>query len=105
MLSKSRTMFAKHRLGHIFPVLMNAKAMEEGIAGAMQKINTTDEFVWFYSKSLTVVAGTALSLAALGVSGSSARVTSPDFAPLAVTQFTSSCGLIVTVCLDAGHAI
>ena len=68
MLTNSRTMFGKHRNGYIFPLLENAKAMDEGLAGAVRKLHTTDEFVFFYSKSFIIPEASEGSFLALGVS-------------------------------------
>ena len=67
MLSAARVMFLKHRQGHIFPALVNTNVMEGSFVAAMQKLNTSDEFIWFYSRSLTVSAASLGSLALLGV--------------------------------------
>ena len=68
MQSSSRTMFAKHKQGYIFPVLQNSSTLERCFIGFVQKLITTEEFIWFYSKSYIIPEATRDSLLLLGVS-------------------------------------
>ncbi len=67
MMQSSRTMFGKHKHGYIFPVLMNANALDNCFAGVIQKLECPDEFIWFYSKSLLVCEATEASYHMMGV--------------------------------------
>ena len=68
MLTNSRTMFGKHRNGYIFPLLENAKAMDDGLAGAIRKLPTNDDYIFFYSKCFVIPEASQGSFLALGVS-------------------------------------
>jgi hypothetical protein len=68
MMTKSRVMFGKHKRGYIFPILLNATALDSCLVSVIHKLTTTDEFVWFYAKSLTVCGVTAKSASLFGVS-------------------------------------
>ncbi len=65
--SMSRVMFGKHKQGYIFPLMLALNMMEDGISGAVQRIDTSDEFIWFYSKSLTICGASQGSYRLLGV--------------------------------------
>jgi hypothetical protein len=67
MMQSSRTMFGKHRLGYIFPILMNANALDTCFAGVIQKLNCPEEFIWFYSKSFVVCEASQESYNMMGV--------------------------------------
>ena len=66
-MNTTRTVFGKHRQGHIFPMLLNVKPMETSFAGIMQELTTTDQFVMFLSKSFVVLEATHESLNLMGV--------------------------------------
>ena len=68
LMKNSRVLFGKHKQGYVFPMLLNTSALETCFVGVMQKITSNDEFLWFYSKSLQVVAGSLESLMMMGVS-------------------------------------
>lgn len=67
MIGNSRTMFARHSQGYLFPILMNAQPMEACFAGCMQRLKSEDEFVWFYTKSFTVCGASQRSYSVMGV--------------------------------------
>jgi hypothetical protein len=67
VMNTTRTVFGKHQQGHIFPMLLNVKAMETSFAGIMQELTTTDQFVMFLSKSFVVLEATHESLKLMGV--------------------------------------
>ena len=67
ILSNARILFVKHRQGYIFPAQVNVSVMDGCFVAAMQKCNTSEEFIWFYSKSFVVSAASEGSLAMLGV--------------------------------------
>lgn len=69
MIGASRTMFARHSQGYLFPILINAQPMESCFAGCIQRLKTEDEFVWFYTKSFTVCGASQQSYAMMGVRG------------------------------------
>jgi hypothetical protein len=77
----SRTMFARHRQGHIFPIILHVDAMDSSFVGVIQKIPTQDEFIWYYAQSHVIVAASELSLLALGVRVTWFRVTFPNYSP------------------------
>lgn len=68
MLSKTRVMFFKHRQGHIFPALMHTSVVKGSFVAGIQKLSTSDECIWFYSRSFSVCAASRGSLSLLGVS-------------------------------------
>jgi hypothetical protein len=65
----TRVMFARHREGHIFPVLMHVTRGETEFAGIFQRVASADDFVLFLADSLVVTAASQLegSLALFGV--------------------------------------
>ena len=67
VMNTTRTVFAKHRQGYIFPMLLNVKPMESSFAGVMQRLPTQDNFILFYSQSFIVSAATQESLGLMGV--------------------------------------
>ena len=67
MLSTARMVFVKHRQGFVFPAQVNANVVDGQFVAALQKCDTTDEFLWFYRKSHSVTAASEGSLALLGV--------------------------------------
>ena len=67
IMNTTRTVFGKHQQGHIFPMLLNVKAMETSFAGILQELTTTDQFVMFLSKSFVVLEATHESLKLMGV--------------------------------------
>lgn len=67
MTLKTRVMFMRHRDGHIFPALISGNHMNGNLVAAIQRVETADEFVWFFSKSFTVCAASLGSLALFGV--------------------------------------
>jgi hypothetical protein len=67
MMNSSRTMFGKHKQGYLFPLLINSISGENGFVGMMQRLHTSDEFIWFYSKSLVIAGATQDCMRALGV--------------------------------------
>lgn len=66
-MNTTRTVFAKHRQGYIFPLLLNVKPMENSFAGVLQRLPTQDNFVLFFSQSFIVSAATQESLGMMGV--------------------------------------
>jgi hypothetical protein len=70
VMNTTRTVFAKHRQGYIFPLLLNVKPMENSFAGVLQRLPTQDNFVLFFSQSFIVSAATQESLGMMGVSKS-----------------------------------
>lgn len=60
-------MFAKHRHGHIFPVLLNVNPLNDSFVGIIQKLNCSSHFIWFYSKSFVICGASRESLHMLGV--------------------------------------
>ena len=69
MLRSTRTMFGKHKQGHIFPIIISANTLDTCFAGVIHKVHCPDEFIWFYSKSLIVCAASLQSLELMGVRG------------------------------------
>lgn len=67
-MNTSRTMFGKHKQGHIFPLLMNSNSTEQCFVGVMQRLSNTDEFIWFYSKSHIIAGASQDTIAMFGVS-------------------------------------
>ena len=68
-MASVRTLFGKHREGYIFPMLMKASPMDNCFMSVMQRLTTSDEYIWFFSKSFTVCAASHESMRLLGVSG------------------------------------
>ncbi len=66
-MNTTRTVFGKHQQGHIFPMLLSVRSTVNRLAGIMQELNSTDEFILFMSKSLVVLEGTKGSLKLMGV--------------------------------------
>jgi hypothetical protein len=69
ILNSTRTLFGRHRMGHIFPMLLNVTRLDTEFAGIMQRIQTQDEYILFLTQSFIVTAATQRSLSLLGVSG------------------------------------
>ncbi len=67
ILNSTRTLFGRHRMGYIFPMLLNVTRLDTEFAGVMQRIQTQDEYILFLAQSFTVTAATQQSLALLGV--------------------------------------
>lgn len=67
ILNSARVLFVKHRHGYIFPVYSNTNVVDGCFFAAMQKVETTDEYIWFYSDSFTVAAASRGALNLLGV--------------------------------------
>lgn len=74
MLSKARLMFLKHRQGHLLPVIMNANVVDSSFVAVMQQVQTSDEYIWFYSNSHTICGASQGSLSLLGVRSCMLRV-------------------------------
>ena len=54
----TRTVFARHRAGYLFPVLLCVKPMSNSFAGIIQRLYTNDNFLLFTSVSRRVAGGT-----------------------------------------------
>jgi hypothetical protein len=67
IMKTSRTLFGKHKHGHIFPILLNANLMEGHIMGIVQRVDSSDDYVWFTSKTLKVLGASQTSLLLMGV--------------------------------------
>ncbi len=67
VMNTTRTVFGRHRQGHIIPLLLNVKPMETSFAGVLQALDTTDQFMLFFSNAFTVSGGTMDSQAMMGV--------------------------------------
>jgi hypothetical protein len=67
IMKTSRTLFGKHKHGHIFPILLNANLMEGHIMGVVQRVDSSDDYVWFTSKTLKVLGASQTSLLLMGV--------------------------------------
>jgi hypothetical protein len=68
ILNSTRTLFGRHRMGYIFPMLLNVTRLDTEFAGVMQRIQSQDEYIMFLSQSFTVTAATQESMSLLGVS-------------------------------------
>ncbi|KAA0165235.1 hypothetical protein FNF28_03516 [Cafeteria roenbergensis] len=68
VMNTSRVMFGLHRAGHIFPLVLNVRAMDSGFGGLMQPINSDERFILFMSKSLRITAACQESLLLMGLS-------------------------------------
>ncbi len=68
MLQGPRTMFAKHKAGHIFPIALSISALEHSFVGAVHQIRCADEVIWFYTDTLSVCEASEQSLRLMGVS-------------------------------------
>ncbi|KAA0152619.1 hypothetical protein FNF29_03846 [Cafeteria roenbergensis] len=68
VMNTSRVMFGLHRAGHVFPLVLNVRAMDSGFGGLMQPINSDERFILFMSKSLRITAACQESLLLLGLS-------------------------------------
>jgi hypothetical protein len=67
ILNTTRTLFGRHRSGHIFPMVLNVARMDTEFAGVIQRIQSRDDYIMFLSESLIVTAATQDSMALLGV--------------------------------------
>ena len=67
VLNATRTVFGKHADGHIFPMLLNVKSMDNSFAGVLQELHTDDHFVLFLTRSLVIKEATLESLRLLNV--------------------------------------
>ena len=68
VMNTSRVMFGLHRAGHVFPLVLNVRAMDSGFGGLMQPINSDERFILFMSKSLRITAACQESLLLMGLS-------------------------------------
>ena len=66
-MNTTRTAFGKHSQGHVFPLLINVKAMDTNFAGILQDLPTSDNFILFTSKALVIAEATLESISLLGV--------------------------------------
>jgi hypothetical protein len=67
VMDKTRTVFGKHRLGYVFPMVLAVKQNESGFVGVMQRLASEQQFILFYSKSLHIASASEESLSMLGV--------------------------------------
>ena len=67
MVNSTRVVFGKHRLGHIFPMVMSLREADNAFVGAIQQLNCDSHFILFYSKSMHVVGASEESLSMMGV--------------------------------------
>ena len=58
---------AKHRQGHIFPIVINMNTLESSFVGILQPLPCQDDFIFFYDKSLMVTAASQGALSMMGV--------------------------------------
>ena len=63
----TRATFGQHKQGYVFPLIMGVNALEDCFAGVMQRIDTTDEFIFFYDKSFIISGASEKSFRMLGV--------------------------------------
>ena len=63
----TRATFGQHKQGYVFPLLLAVNALEDCFAGVMQRIDTTDEFIFFYDKSFVISGASEKSFRMLGV--------------------------------------
>lgn len=61
-------MFGKHNVGYIFPITMSTNQTTESFAGIVELVETSDEFLWVYSDTLTIAEASRGSMKLLGVS-------------------------------------
>ena len=64
----TRIAFAKHRQGHIFPVIINTNTLDSSFVGIIQPLPCQDDFIFFYEHSLMMCAATQGALSMTGVS-------------------------------------
>ena len=85
VVNSTRQMFGLHKAGHVFPMLLGVRQMDEGFGGLMQAVPPTqDGFMIFLSRSLQITAACANSMAAFGISSGdlkSGRVVLDRFVP------------------------
>jgi hypothetical protein len=62
----TRTVFGRHRAGHLFPMLLCVKPMSNSFAGVIQKLYTPDQFLLFTSLSRRIAGGTQDTMRLLG---------------------------------------
>ena len=70
----SRVMFARHRDGFIFPIMLNVNSYDGAFVAIIQRLNCRDDFVWFYSKTYAIVGASHGSLSMMGVSSFASKV-------------------------------
>ena len=86
MLETSRVMFAKHRQGYIFPVLMNANMLACEFVGIIQKLTSVDEYILYHSGNLAIASATQGSLSAMEVMTSAGCEHEPYGSKSSITQ-------------------
>lgn len=62
-------MFARHQLGHIFPVLLAISSLDDCFGGVAQRIETGDDYVWFHSHTYAICAASEKSIRVMKVRG------------------------------------
>lgn len=63
----SRVLFMKHKDGYMIPAFIQVNSYDSNLVSIVQKLNVSEQYIWFFSKTLKVCAATSESMRIMGV--------------------------------------